>query len=79
MVKDTKFYEQLGCSPDATEAQLKTAYRKGALKHHPDKNNHSPESEEKFKEISHLSKPLHMRKIPTFFRVLLEVRDLKKF
>ncbi|KAM0693018.1 hypothetical protein Q7P36_007575 [Cladosporium allicinum] len=53
MVKDTKFYEQLGCSPDATEAQLKTAYRKGALKHHPDKNNHSPESEEKFKEISH--------------------------
>jgi DnaJ family protein A protein 2 len=53
MVKDTKFYDQLGCSPDATEAQLKTAYRKGALKHHPDKNNHSPESEEKFKEISH--------------------------
>jgi DnaJ-class molecular chaperone len=53
MVKDTKFYDVLGCAPDATESQLKTAYRKGALKHHPDKNAHSPESEEKFKEISH--------------------------
>ena len=53
MVKDTKFYDTLGCAPDATESQLKTAYRKGALKHHPDKNAHSPESEEKFKEISH--------------------------
>lgn len=53
MVKDTKFYDQLGCAPDASESQLKTAYRKGALKHHPDKNAHSPESEEKFKEISH--------------------------
>lgn len=37
MVKDTKFYEVLGVSPDATEAQLKTAYRKGALKWHPGK------------------------------------------
>ena len=35
MVKDTKFYETLGVSPDATEAQLKSAYRKGALKFHP--------------------------------------------
>lgn len=35
MVKDTKFYDTLGVAPDATEAQLKTAYRKGALKHHP--------------------------------------------
>jgi DnaJ family protein A protein 2 len=35
MVKDTKFYETLGVAPDATEAQLKSAYRKGALKFHP--------------------------------------------
>lgn len=53
MVKDTKFYDTLGCSPDATESQLKTAYRKGALKHHPDKNAHDPAAAEKFKEISH--------------------------
>ncbi|KAF1353675.1 chaperone protein dnaJ [Delphinella strobiligena] len=53
MVKDTKFYDVLGCSPDATEAQLKTAYRKGALKWHPDKNAHSEEAADKFKELSH--------------------------
>jgi DnaJ family protein A protein 2 len=53
MVKETKLYDVLGVSPDATEQQLKTAYRKGALKHHPDKNAHDPAAAEKFKEISH--------------------------
>jgi DnaJ family protein A protein 2 len=53
MVKETKLYDILGVSPDATEQQLKTAYRKGALKHHPDKNAHDPAAAEKFKEISH--------------------------
>ncbi|KAF4555763.1 DnaJ C terminal domain-containing protein 4 [Elsinoe fawcettii] len=52
MVKDTKFYEILGVAPDASESQLKSAYRKGALKHHPDKNAHNPEAAEKFKELS---------------------------
>ena len=52
MVKETKFYDVLGVGPDATDAQLKTAYRKGALKHHPDKNAHNPDAAEKFKEIS---------------------------
>lgn len=53
MVKETKFYDVLGVSPSATDAELKTAYKKGALKHHPDKNAHNPGAEEKFKEISH--------------------------
>ncbi|KAJ9625037.1 Type I HSP40 co-chaperone [Taxawa tesnikishii (nom. ined.)] len=53
MVKDTKFYDILGVAPDASEAQLKSAYRKGALKHHPDKNQHSEEAAEKFKDLSH--------------------------
>lgn len=52
MVKDTKYYDILGVEPSCSEAQLKTAYKKGALKHHPDKNAHNPEAAEKFKDLS---------------------------
>ncbi|KAK5062981.1 hypothetical protein LTR84_005057 [Exophiala bonariae] len=52
MVKDTKYYEILGVEVTCTEAQLKTAYKKGALKHHPDKNAHNPDAAEKFKDLS---------------------------
>ena len=38
--------------PDASEADLKKAYRKLAMKFHPDKN---PDAGDKFKEISHVS------------------------
>lgn len=52
MSEKRDFYEILGCEKTASEAELKSAYRKLALKWHPDKNQGNTEAEEKFKEIS---------------------------
>eukprot|EP00112_Aurelia_sp_Birch-Aquarium-sp1_P001382 Seg1147.9 transcript_id=Seg1147.9/GoldUCD/mRNA.D3Y31 product="DnaJ subfamily B member 6-B" protein_id=Seg1147.9/GoldUCD/D3Y31 len=47
------YYEILGIPREATDAEIKKAYRKLALKWHPDKNpDNTKEAEEKFKEIS---------------------------
>jgi curved DNA-binding protein CbpA len=48
----TNFYQILEIESNATEEQIKKAYRKLSLKWHPDKNKGSKEAEEKFKEIS---------------------------
>jgi molecular chaperone DnaJ len=46
------YYELLGVSKDASEADLKKAFRQLAMKYHPDRNSGNKASEEKFKEIN---------------------------
>ncbi|HSG65124.1 MAG TPA: molecular chaperone DnaJ [Gammaproteobacteria bacterium] len=44
------YYEVLGCGRDAAEADIKKAYRRLAMKYHPDRNSDDKDAESKFKE-----------------------------
>jgi len=52
MSEKRDYYEVLGLSKNANDADIKKAYRKLAIKYHPDKNPDDAGAEEKFKEAA---------------------------
>jgi curved DNA-binding protein CbpA len=51
MVVDTTYYDALHVSPNATELEIKKAYRKLAIQLHPDKNPGDDTAQEKFQAV----------------------------
>ena len=59
MANKRDYYEVLGVSKTATADEIKSAYRKLAMKYHPDRNPGNKEAEEKFKEAAEAYDVLH--------------------
>ncbi|MCB1645286.1 MAG: molecular chaperone DnaJ [Pseudomonadales bacterium] len=52
------YYEVLGVAKNASEQEIKKAYRRLAMKYHPDRNSEDPDAEDKFKEASEAAEVL---------------------
>ena len=72
MVKETKYYDYLGVSVDASESQIKSAYRKKALKCHPDKVGNLSEDQKKKKEEE-------FKKLTNIYQVLCDPEKKKLY
>ena len=59
MAQKRDYYEVLGVEKNASEDEIKRAYRKIAIKYHPDRNPGDKEAEEKFKEAAEAYNVLH--------------------
>ena len=59
MAQKRDYYEVLGVAKTASEDEIKKAYRKIAIKYHPDRNPGDKEAEEKFKEAAEAYNVLH--------------------
>ncbi|MDH3996466.1 MAG: DnaJ domain-containing protein, partial [Desulfobulbaceae bacterium] len=69
-MKVMDYYEVLGIKKDSSAQDIKKAYRKLAMKYHPDRNKGDKEAEEKFKKLSEayavLSDPEKRKEYDTF-------------
>lgn len=52
MVVDSKLYDVLGVAPDASDAEIKKAYKKQSLANHPDKNPGDETASQRFQEVA---------------------------
>ncbi|MBF1074301.1 MAG: DnaJ domain-containing protein, partial [Prevotellaceae bacterium] len=59
MATKRDYYEVLGVDRNASEYDIKIAYRKLAIKYHPDRNPGDKEAESKFKEAAEAYEVLH--------------------
>ncbi|HJQ28753.1 MAG TPA: DnaJ domain-containing protein [Rubrobacter sp.] len=70
MAAKRDYYEVLGVSREASEAEIKKAYRRAARSHHPDANPGDHEAEDRFKELTEayevLSNPEARRAYDTY-------------